>query len=139
MQLSTKGRYAVRAMVDLALQEQGKPVPRVDIAERQRLSADYIAQLFLDLQKAGLVRGVKGPGGGYVLEKPPAEIRVGDIIRAVEGPIALVDCVKPGGETSCPMAAQCVTRNLWQRTSNAISETLNDITLEDLRSQACEL
>lgn len=137
MRLSTKGRYAVRAMVDLALHDQQAPTPRAEIANRQDLSADYIAQLFLDLQEAGLVRGVKGPGGGYVLEKDPEEIRVGDIIRAVEGPIALVDCVAPGEASSCPLASQCVTRQLWQKASDAISETLNNITLEDLRAQAC--
>lgn len=138
MRISTKGRYAVRAMLDLALHGQEGPVRRVDIADRQHISANYIAQLFLDLQEAGLVVSVKGPGGGYVLAKSPADIRVGDIIRAVEGPIALVECVAPS-EEPCPLASDCVTRKIWKEASEAISEVLNGITLDDLRLQACQL
>ena len=139
MRLSTKGRYAVRAMMDLAVHNAEGPVTRADIACRQDLSADYIAQLFAKLQDAGLVRGVKGPGGGYVLDKQPTDIRVGDIIRAVEGPIALVDCVGPAGDKACEHTDYCVTRKLWQAASDAISEVLNGITLEELRTEACEL
>jgi Rrf2 family protein len=139
MQLSTRGRYAVRAMVDLALHAEGGPVSRAEIARRQGISPDYIAQLFLRLQRAGLVRGIRGPGGGYVLGRDAAEIRVGDIVRTVEGPMALVGCVESGGEVACSRAGGCVTRRLWQRVSEAISETLNGVTLADLCVEAHEL
>lgn len=139
MRLSTRGRYAVRAMVDLALYGGDGPVPRADIASRQDISGDYIAQIFQDLQRAGLVRGVKGPGGGYLLERKPSEICVSEIVWAGEGPLALVDCVGPEGADACELYEQCVTRQLWKKASEAIAETLNGVTLEDLRAQACEL
>jgi Rrf2 family protein len=126
-------------MVDLALYGGDGPVPRADIAARQELSGDYLAQIFQDLQQAGLVRGVKGPGGGYLLVREPAEICVGEIVWAVEGPLALVDCVGPEGADTCELYDRCVTRHLWEKATEAISETLNGITLEDLRAQACEL
>lgn len=139
MRLSTRGRYAVRAMVDLALYSGEGPVPRADIAARQDISGDYIAQIFQDLQKAELVRGVKGPGGGYLLMREPADICIGDIVWAVEGPPALVDCVGPEGADACEQYDQCVTRVLWEKATQAITETLNAITLEDLCAQACDL
>jgi len=114
MRLSTQGRYAVRAMVDVALHAGESAVPRAEIARRQGISAAYIAQLFRKLERAGLVQGVKGPTGGYRLARPPAQITVGDIVRAAEGPIALVHCVPPDGEARCRRAECCVTRRLWQ-------------------------
>ncbi|MBN1179375.1 MAG: Rrf2 family transcriptional regulator [Anaerolineae bacterium] len=139
MKLSTKGRYAVRAMIDLAIHAEEGPVARADISCRQDISADYMARLFINLQDAGLVRGIKGPGGGYMLMRSPSEISVGDIVRAVEGPIALVSCVEPGGERACEYADRCVTRQIWQRASEAIADVLNGITLEELSAQACDL
>lgn len=139
MRLSTRGRYAVRAMVDLALHQSEGPVTRADIARRQGISADYIAQLFRRLERAGLVRGVKGSSGGYLLGRDPAAISVGEIVRTAEGPITLVHCVAPEGEKRCTRAEGCVTRCLWRRVSVALAEMLNGVTLQDLCNQAREL
>lgn len=136
MQISTKGRYALRAMIDLALHVDQGPVLRKDIAERQEISSDYIGQLFVELRKAGLVESVKGPGGGYVLAQDADKITVGDIIRAVEGPIALVQCVGPNPKEVCHRIDSCVARLLWKRLSNALEEILDSITLKELCDQA---
>ncbi|HHS98458.1 MAG TPA: Rrf2 family transcriptional regulator [Chloroflexi bacterium] len=138
MRLSTKGRYAVRAMVDLALHAHEGPVSRAEIAGRQGISADYIAHLFHRLQRAKLIRGVRGRSGGYLLARDPAHIRIGEIVRAVEGPMALTDCTVPGQETVCPRASRCVTRALWLKTAQAVAETLDSVTLADLCRQATE-
>ncbi len=136
MRLSTRGRYAVRAMVDVALHAQEGPIPRAEIARRQGISPDYLAQLFRRLERVGLVQGVKGPAGGYRLGRHPSQITVGEIIRAVEGPIALVHCVAPGGERRCPRASGCLTRNLWQKASAAVADVLDRVTLQDVCAQA---
>ena len=107
MQITTRGRYALRAMLDVALHTEGGPVSRRDIAVRQEVSADYVAQLFRGLSAAGLVLGVKGPGGGYRLARDAGLIRVGDIVRAVEGPIAMTRCVLPSCEPPCYRADGC--------------------------------
>ncbi|MGC8945390.1 MAG: RrF2 family transcriptional regulator [Anaerolineae bacterium] len=138
MRLSTQGRYAVRAMADVALHAHEGPVPRAEIARRQGISPDYIAQLFRQLERAGLVQGVKGPRGGYRLTRPPSEITVGEIVRAVEGPIALVHCVAPDGERRCRRAECCVTRRLWQQVSAAVADILDGVTLQDLCDQTME-
>ena len=95
MRISTRGRYALRAMIDLALHTEAGPVLRQDISTRQEISADYVAQLFRQLCAAGLLEGVKGPGGGYRLAREVETIRAGDVVRAVEGPVALVHCTLP--------------------------------------------
>lgn len=138
MKLSTRGRYAVRAMLDLALYESGEPVPRADIARRQGISADYIAHLFRQLERAGLVRSRKGPAGGYLLGKDPAQITVGEIVQAAEGAIALVPCVEPNGHRVCAQAEDCIARQLWWKVSMTLAETLNNITLQDLCTQTRE-
>ena len=139
MRLSTRGRYAVRAMVDLALHEDQGPVPRRDIAERQEISAHYIEQLFVRLRKAGLIESVKGPGGGYILAHSAERIKAGDIIRTVEGPIALARCVALQREAACPRIDNCVTHLLWKRLSERVAEVLDSVTLKDLCDQAHEL
>ncbi len=123
-------------MADIALHGGEGPIPRADIARRQGISPDYIAQLFRRLERAGLVQGVKGPAGGYRLGRPPSQITVGEIIRAVEGPIALVHCVAPGGEKRCPRAPSCVTRCLWEKASAAVADVLDRVTLQDVCAQA---
>lgn len=135
MRLSTRARYAVRAMVDLALHSCQGPVSRADIVERQGISADYIAHLFARLQEAGLVRSTRGRAGGYVLGRDPAQICVGEIIRLVEGPVALTDCTAPGGDRSCPRAGYCITRRLWLKASEAIADAFDGVTLADLCAQ----
>ena len=140
MRLSTRGRYALRAMIDLALHADEEPIPRSDIAERQEVSAHYIEQLFVKLRRAGLIESVKGPGGGYILAKSADQIRAGDIIRTVEGPIALVHCVAPQQEeATCHRVDSCVTHLLWQRLSDKVAEVLDSVTLKDLCAQARDL
>lgn len=139
MRLSTKGRYALRALIDLALHADEGPVLRSDIARRQEISADYIEQLFVALRKAGFIESVKGPGGGYILAQNAEQIKVGDIIRTVEGPIALVHCVAPQPEAVCHRVDSCATRLLWKRLSDKVAEVLDSITLKDLCDQAHEL
>lgn len=139
MRLSTRGRYALRAMIDLALHADEGPVLRSDIAERQEVSAHYIEQLFVKLRKAGLIESIKGPGGGYILAQSADQIRAGDIIRTVEGPIALVHCVAPQQETACHRVDGCVTHLLWKRLSDKVTEVLDSVTLKDLCDQAREL
>ena len=139
MRLSTRGRYALRAMIDLALHADEGPVLRSDIAERQEISAHYTEQLFVKLRRAGLVESVRGPGGGYILAKSADQIRAGDIIRTVEGPIALVHCVAAQQETACHRVDSCVTHLLWKRLSDKVAEVLDSVTLKDLCDQAREL
>ncbi len=141
MRMSTRGRYALRAMLDLALHDDEGPVLRHDIAIRQELSAEYVAQLFQHLCAVGLVKGVKGPGGGYRLARAPSAIRVGDIVRAVEGPIAAVQCATatPGNRPTCHRAEGCTTRLLWARLSEVIAQFLDAVTLKELCDQAQQL
>jgi len=129
----------LRAMIDLSLHVDQGPVLRKDIAERQEISSDYIGQLFVELRKAGLIESVKGPGGGYVLAQDADKIRAGDIIRAVEGPIAVVQCVGPNPEDVCHRMDGCVAYLLWKRLSNTIEEILDSVTLKDLCDQAREV
>ena len=136
MRISTRGRYALRALVDLAQHAGEGPVSRQDIAVRQEISTAYVAQLFRRLRAAGLVGGVKGPGGGYVLARDAATIRAGDVVRAVEGPIAAVDCTVSDSEPACNRADRCTTRLLWQRLSEVMEEFLDSVTLADLCDQA---
>lgn len=136
MRISTRGRYALRAMLDLARHADEGPVLRRAIAERQNISADYAAQLFRELRAAGLVNGVKGPGGGYTLARDPAAISAGDIVRAVEGAVAVTECVAPSGAFDCCRIGACATREVWQRVSRAVEEVLDEITLADLRDKA---
>ena len=138
IRISTRGRYALRAMVDLAQSAGDGPVARQDLAERQDISADYVAQLFRGLQSAGLVEGVKGPGGGYRLAQDPAAITAGAVVRAVEGPIAVVHCVLagPGEDPACGRMEHCTTHHLWVRLSDTIAEFLDSVTVQDLCEEA---
>ena len=125
-------------MVDLALHTDGEPVLRQDIAQRQDISADYVAQLFRPLHKAGLVEGVKGPGGGYRLARDAAEITANDVIEAVEGPLAVVHCASPEND-SCDRMTGCATHSLWTRLSTVMTEFLSSVTLQDLCDEARQL
>ena len=139
IRISTRGRYALRAMVDLALHAGGEPVLRQEIAGRQDISADYVAQLFRKLHTAGLVEGVKGPGGGYRLARDPAVITALEVVQAVEGPIAVVHCVDPEDDDPCNRVDRCVTRLLWARLSAAMVELLSSVTLQSLCDEARQL
>ncbi len=130
MRLSTKGRYAVMAMVDLAFHNKGNPVPLADIAERQEISLSYLEQLFGRLRKGGLVKSVRGPGGGYLLSRPATDVRVSDIIMAVDEPIKATRC-KPGSPAGCRHnKARCLTHDLWEELSNQIYLYLSSVSLD---------
>lgn len=130
MRLSTKGRYAVMAMADLASNSSGKPVALADIAERQEISLSYLEQLFGRLRKGGLVKSVRGPGGGYLLSRAPAEMRISDIILAVDEPIQTTRCT-PGSPAGCHNnKGRCLTHDLWEELGNQIYLYLSAVTLE---------
>ncbi|CAA7601543.1 Transcription regulator Rrf2-type [Acididesulfobacillus acetoxydans] len=136
MKLSTRGRYGLKAMFDLAVHMGEGPVSLKSIAERQDISEHYLEQLIAGLRKAGLVKSVRGAQGGYVLGREPAKIRVGDVIRVLEGPIAPVDCVSEEDPECCAKAEHCVTRTIWEKVRDSISEVLDSITLEDMVKDA---
>jgi Rrf2 family transcriptional regulator, iron-sulfur cluster assembly transcription factor len=132
MRLTTKGRYAVTAMLDIALHRDAGPVSVAEVAERQAISSAYLEQLFSKLKRAGLLRSVRGPGGGYELAIEPEQVSVSHIIAAVgEG----VDATRCKGTADCQDGATCLTHDLWTALSNRIDEFLTGITLEDLVSQ----
>ncbi len=132
MKLSTKGRYGVKAMVELALAYGEGPIALNSIAEKQGISIHYLEQLFASLRKAGLVRSIRGAQGGYVLGDKPQKITVGDIIRTLEGPLAPADCVVEDNVNDCNKAELCVTRNLWVKIRDSINEVVDSITLQDM-------
>jgi Rrf2 family transcriptional regulator, iron-sulfur cluster assembly transcription factor len=133
MRLSTKGRYAVMAMADLALHEVGtRPVSLADIAERQEISLSYLEQLFAKLRRNGLVSSVRGPGGGYRLSRGAGEVRVADIIMAVDEPIAATRC-KSGSAKGCSVqGARCITHDLWEELGHQIHVFLSAVSLADV-------
>jgi len=133
MRLTTKGRYAVTAMLDLAFHSQKKPVTLTDIATRQTISLSYLEQLFARLRKAGMVVGVRGPGGGYKLSRVAGEINIADIITAVDEPI---DSTKCGGEGNCQDGLPCLTHDLWMGLSEQIRAYLQGISLGELLERA---
>jgi len=132
VKLSTKGRYAVMAMVDLASNSKGQPVALADIAERQEISLSYLEQLFAKLRKGGLVKSVRGPGGGYLLAHPVEESRVSDIIVAVDEPIRATRCA-PGSPAGCRSnKSRCLTHDLWEELGNQIHLYLSSVSLADI-------
>ena len=139
MRVSTVGRYALRAMVDLALQQEGEPVLRRDIVARQGISSDYLARLLGKLKQAGLIDSVMGPGGGYMLGRPAARITAGDILRAVDEVLEPVFCVDSDPELLCPRTESCATHLLWGRLGRAIVEFLDSVTLSELCAQSAVL
>ena len=132
MRLSTKGRYAVMAMVDLARHGDGNPVSLAEIAERQEISLSYLEQLFAKLRRSGLVRSVRGPGGGYLLAHDRDETRIADIIIAVDEPMQAVRCT-PGAAIGCRGdRSRCLTHDLWEELSNQIHLYLSSVSLGDV-------
>lgn len=132
MKLSTKGRYAVMAMADLAQNGKGRPVTLADIAARQEISLSYLEQLFGKMRKAGLVASVRGPGGGYLLGRPASALRVADIVVAVDEPIKAIRCT-PGSPNGCHShRGRCLTHDLWEELGNQIYLFLSSVTLADV-------
>ncbi|MBV8189229.1 MAG: Rrf2 family transcriptional regulator [Alphaproteobacteria bacterium] len=132
MKLSTKGRYAVMAMVDLARHAQAKPVSLSDIAARQEISLSYLEQLFARLRRAGLVKSVRGPGGGYRLARTSIETRVSEIILAVDEPISATRCTEMGATGCRADRSKCLTHDLWEELGNQIHAFLSSVTLHDV-------
>ena len=132
MKLSTKGRYAVMAMVDLAMHSDDKPISLADIADRQEISLSYLEQLFAKLRRGGLVRSVRGPGGGYLLAREDIETRISDIILAVDEPIRATRCT-PGQPFGCRInKSRCMTHDLWEELGNQIYLYLSSVTVADV-------
>lgn len=131
MLVSTKGRYALRTMVDLALHADGDPVKIKDIAKRQEISGKYLEQIISILSRAGYVRSIRGNQGGYYLSKPASEYTVGMILRVTEGSLAPVDCLT-GDENPCTRQERCVTLKLWKELDESIRRVVDHYTLEDL-------
>ncbi|MCI8549675.1 MAG: Rrf2 family transcriptional regulator [Lachnospiraceae bacterium] len=135
MKLSTKGRYGLRAMVDVAVAGEEAPVPIQAIAKRQDLSEKYLEQLLGMLKKAGLVKSIRGNQGGYQIEGDTAKISVGDILRALEGDLLPVECAGFGEESSCKTAKFCATKYVWKKINESLEDTVNHITLKELVEQ----
>ncbi|NLJ85412.1 MAG: Rrf2 family transcriptional regulator [Firmicutes bacterium] len=138
MRISTKGGYGIRAMYELAMAYGQGPVPLKTVAERQSISEHYLEQLMGMLRRAGLVRGIRGARGGYELTSAPEAIRVGDVLRALEGPISPISCVDHDGFSECVRLEQCPTRGLWKRLRDSMTAVLDSTTLADLCREAQE-
>lgn len=131
MKISTKGRYALRLMIDIAIHSAAEPVRIKDIAKRQDVSEKYLEQIIAVLNKAGYVKSIRGPKGGYLLTKQPADYTAGMILRLTEGSLAPVSCLE-FEENDCPRQDQCATLELWKRLDQAIKDVVDSVTLEDL-------
>lgn len=135
MKLSTKGRYAVTAMVDLARHESGRPITLAEIAERQEISLSYLEQLFAKLRRSGLVRSARGPGGGYTLSRSADDIRIADIVLAVDEPIQATRC-RPGSPRGCMSGgSRCLTHDLWEELGRQIQIFLSTVSLADVANR----
>lgn len=130
MKLSTKGRYGLKAMFELSLNQESGPVPLKLIAKKQNISDQYLEQIFSKLRKANLVQSVRGAQGGYLLAKDASNITVGDILTVLEGPISLSDCVLD--DDVCENSSICVTKLVWEKMKKGIDEVVNSITLQDM-------
>jgi Rrf2 family protein len=141
MKFSTKSRYGVRALFDMAYHTGSLPAQIKDISRRQAISPRYLEQIFQDLKKAGLLKSKRGPQGGYQLAKKPQEISIRDIVLAAEGALSLVDCVDSGKTRrgKCDFDNHCVTQRIWQEATQRLHDYLASVTLKDLCDQAKEM
>jgi len=132
MKLSTKGRYGLKAMFQLALHYGEGPVPLKNVADSQHISEHYLEQLMATLRKDGLVNSVRGAQGGYMLSDSPAKITVGQVIRALEGEITPSECIADGETSVCDRIDKCVTKTVWVRIRDSINEVIDSINLQDM-------
>lgn len=132
MKLSTKGRYGLRALIDLAQYSENGPVSITNISSRQDISERYLEQLMAKLKKAGLVESIRGAAGGYILAKPMEAISVGDILRALEGSLEPVECAGLESEDGCSASDICVTKYVWKRINESINQAVDEMKLEQL-------
>ena len=131
VKISTKGRYALRMMMDIGINNESGPVRIKDIAKRQNISDKYLEQIISILNKAGFVKSIRGPQGGYKLTKKPSEYTAGMILRLTEGSLCPVSCLEDD-INECPRQSTCATLELWKRLDTAIKDVVDSITLEDL-------
>lgn len=134
MLVSTRGRYAIRVMIDLAEHRHGNFIPMKEIADRQEVSLKYMTKIMQKLTKSGLLDGQHGKGGGYKLNREPADYRVGDILRLTEGTLAPVACLDET-DCRCDRSAECRTRPMWNELDRIINEYLDGITIADLMEE----
>jgi len=137
MKVSTRGRYGLRAMIELAKNENSGAIPLRIISEKQKISEQYLEQLFVNLRNSGLVKSVRGANGGYLLKRPADEITAEEILIALEGPLNIVDCI--ADESLCDFTKECATHELWIELRERIEDLLKNITLEDLKQRAIKL
>jgi Rrf2 family cysteine metabolism transcriptional repressor len=136
MKLSTRTRYAVRAIIELAQNDKNRPLQLKIIAQRQEISVKYLEQLMAVLRSAGFVRSIRGSKGGYVLAKAPNQIKMNEVLHRLEGTVATVECVE--NENCCSRSADCAARYLWTQVEHAIENVLQSVTLQDLVDKANE-
>jgi Rrf2 family transcriptional regulator, cysteine metabolism repressor len=141
MVLSSRGKYGTRAMLDLCLHAEEGPVQIHDIAERQKIPLKYLEQILLSLKRYGFVNSRKGPGGGYSLAKPPHQITLGAVVRAMDGPLAPISCASVSGyaECGCPEPATCGLRAIWKEARDALAEIMDGTTFADIRDRHLQL
>lgn len=136
MKVSTKADYATRALQDLAIHYDRGPIPIEVIAHRQGLPVRYLEQVLLTLKRAGFLESKRGVNGGYLLAKPPREITIGQILRAVDGPVAPIFCVTTGRREVCPKEGVCALQDLWGEVRDAVCKIVDSTTLEDIGRRA---
>lgn len=137
MKISTKSRYGLRALVDLAVHSTGEQVPLVSIANRQSLSVNYLEQVFSLLKKAAIVKSIKGSQGGYILGRKASDITVADVVRAIEGDILIVEEERPSAETSLlyQNMQACLQKEVWDKMTESVCNVMESITLEELTKE----
>ncbi|NMB30414.1 MAG: Rrf2 family transcriptional regulator [Clostridiales bacterium] len=132
MMITTKGRYGTRFLLDLALNSSDRAVSLRDVAKRQGISDKYLEQIVPLLSRAGFIRSVRGAQGGYMLIHKPEDINLGDVLKALEGTLAPLDCVDPESECKCDRVEECVTTEVWKKIYDAVSAVVDSITFADL-------
>ncbi len=137
MKISTKGRYALRVMIDLALHDTGEYIALKDISARQGITVKYLEQIVTTLGKAGLLRSMRGNNGGHRLARKPSDYKVGDILRTMEGNLTPVECLQDD-EVSCPRADGCVTLKFWKGLDEVVNNYVDNYTLQDLVNESKE-
>ncbi len=135
MRLSTKGRYATRIMIALAMSDRSKPARKQEIADGEGISADYVEQILMRLKAGGLVQSHRGAKGGFSLAKEPADVTVADVLATTEGPLTIAPCKRD----DCKRATYCVARDVWQAANQALEEVFGAVTIGELASRATEM
>lgn len=139
MKISTKGEYGIRAMLELTARHGQGYVQSTEIAEVRNIPANYLYQLLITLRKAGVIRSRRGPQGGHMLARPPADISLAEVVLALEGPLAPTGCVQPDVVDDCPFGERCAVRGVWQRVTDATRRILEETSFADLAADELRL